>query len=122
MAAGVITVMAANLKYLPGLLIVYFLVATVLSLMLSRRQFNDFLLPTLFEIVTSVLAAKYVAAIFSDPDGSWWSRPEFFVEDNGQPSQGMLVPALPGRCVWLKQAHNGVGYFFRYNVGFVGCF
>jgi len=66
--------------------------------------------------------AKYVAAIFSDPDGSWWSRPEFFVEDNGQPSQGMLVPALPGRCVWLKQAHNGVGYFFRYNLGFVGCF
>ena len=66
--------------------------------------------------------ARYVALVFSEPNGFWWSRPEYFAAINGQPYQGLIVPESPGRCVWVKQMHDGVGYYARYSIALVGCF
>ena len=67
--------------------------------------------------------ARYLVIVFSEPDGvTWWSRPEFFVERADVPFQGVLVPELAGRCIWIKAVADGIGYYARWNTAWIACF
>jgi len=64
--------------------------------------------------------AQYVYVFFREPDGFVWSRSEFWFLADGRYCQSVDVPALPGRCIWVRQV-NTVDVTVNANETFVGC-